>query len=100
MASPSPRGNLLSGCLTTYPGFQQRDQLRQIWSDPTTGEKLLDDLAEEGYDAEKLDSMKELIDARTVMCTTYWPLWPTHWKPVLAVNAPPPPSPRSASLHR
>ena len=43
--------------------FSDEDQLRQIWSDPTTREKLLEDLAEEGYDAEKLDSMKELIDA-------------------------------------
>jgi type I restriction enzyme, R subunit len=44
--------------------FEDEDQLRQIWSDPTTREKLLADLAEEGYDAEKLDSMKELIDAK------------------------------------
>jgi len=35
-----------------------------IWSDPTTREKLLKDLSEAGYDAEKLDSMKNLIDAR------------------------------------
>jgi type I restriction enzyme R subunit len=44
--------------------FSDEEQLRQIWSDPTTREKLLDDLAEEGYDTEKLDSMKELIDAK------------------------------------
>ncbi len=44
--------------------FENEDQLREIWSDPTTREKLLHDLAEEGYDAEKLDSMKELIDAK------------------------------------
>ena len=44
--------------------FQNEDQLRAIWSDPTTREKLLLDLAEAGYDAEKLDSMKDLIDAR------------------------------------
>ncbi|WP_372879539.1 EcoAI/FtnUII family type I restriction enzme subunit R [Spongiibacter marinus] len=44
--------------------FKDEEQLRQIWSDPTTREKLLEDLAEEGYDAEKLDSMKELIDAK------------------------------------
>lgn len=44
--------------------FSDEEQLRQIWSDPTTREKLLEDLAEEGYDAEKLDSMKELIDAK------------------------------------
>lgn len=44
--------------------FGDEDQLRGIWSDPTTREKLLQDLAEAGYDEEKLDSMKELIDAK------------------------------------
>jgi type I restriction enzyme R subunit len=44
--------------------FENEDQLREIWSDPTTREKLLENLAEAGYDSEKLDSMKELIDAQ------------------------------------
>lgn len=44
--------------------FTDEDQLRAIWSDPTTREKLLADLAEAGYDDEKLNSMKELIDAK------------------------------------
>ncbi|MDF1690473.1 MAG: DEAD/DEAH box helicase family protein [Cycloclasticus sp.] len=44
--------------------FENEDQLREIWSDPTTREKLLSDLSEAGYDAEKLDSMKDLIDAK------------------------------------
>lgn len=44
--------------------FEDEEQLRQIWSDPTTREKLLDGLAEIGYDGEKLDSIKELIDAQ------------------------------------
>ena len=44
--------------------FSDEEQLRQIWSDPTTRQKLLEDLAEAGYDEEKLDSMKDLIDAR------------------------------------
>tara|TARA_R110002167_G_scaffold195635_1_gene398393 strand:- start:1792 stop:4245 length:2454 start_codon:yes stop_codon:yes gene_type:complete len=44
--------------------FQDEDQLRAIWSDPTTREKLLCDLAEAGYDEEKLESMKDLIDAK------------------------------------
>jgi len=44
--------------------FGDEDQLRAIWSDPTTREKLLHDLSEAGYDAEKLDSMKDLIDAK------------------------------------
>lgn len=44
--------------------FKNEDQLRDIWSDPTTRDKLLEDLAEAGYDNEKLDSMKDLIDAK------------------------------------
>ena len=43
--------------------FGDEEQLRAIWSDPDTREKLLSDLAEVGYDQEKLDSMKALIDA-------------------------------------
>jgi len=44
--------------------FENEDALRTIWSNPDTREKLLRDLAEAGYDSEKLDSMKELIDAQ------------------------------------
>ena len=44
--------------------FGDEDQLREIWSDPSTREKLLSDLGEVGYDEEKLESMKELIDAK------------------------------------
>ena len=44
--------------------FENEDQLRAIWSDPTTRDKLLKDLAEAGYDKKLLDSMKELIDAK------------------------------------
>ena len=44
--------------------FEDEDQLRQIWSNPGTREKLLDDLAEAGYHEEKLESMRDLIDAK------------------------------------
>lgn len=44
--------------------FSDEEQLREIWGDPTTREKLLNDLAEAGYDDDKLDSMKELIEAK------------------------------------
>ena len=44
--------------------FENEDQLRDIWSIPDTRQKLLADLAEAGYDDEKLDGMKELIDAK------------------------------------
>ncbi|MDO6542561.1 EcoAI/FtnUII family type I restriction enzme subunit R [Photobacterium sanguinicancri] len=43
--------------------FENEDKLREIWSDATTREQLLLNLAEHGYDAEKLGAMKELIDA-------------------------------------
>lgn len=44
--------------------FENEDQLREIWSDPATREKLLKSLSEAGYDEEKLEGMKELIDAK------------------------------------
>lgn len=44
--------------------FESEDHLREIWSDPTTRERLLVELSEAGYDEEKLDSMKDLIDAK------------------------------------
>ena len=44
--------------------FENEDQLREIWSNPSTREKLMIDLSEAGYDDEKLDSMKDLIDAK------------------------------------
>jgi type I restriction enzyme, R subunit len=44
--------------------FENEDQLRDIWSTPDTRETLLADLAESGYDDEKLDGMKDLIDAK------------------------------------
>ena len=44
--------------------FEDEDQLRDIWSDPTTREKLLENLTETGYDEDKLEGMKDLIDAK------------------------------------
>jgi type I restriction enzyme R subunit len=44
--------------------FGNEDELRKIWSEPSTREKLLTDLYEAGYDNEKLDSMKDIIDAK------------------------------------
>ena len=40
--------------------FEDEDQLREIWSNPDTREKLLADLSEAGYDEEKLEGMKGL----------------------------------------
>ena len=44
--------------------FENEDQLREIWSDPTTRDALLISLSEAGYDEEKLEGMKDLIDAK------------------------------------
>lgn len=44
--------------------FADEDQLREIWGDPDTREQLRQSLADAGYDDEKLDSMKELLDAQ------------------------------------
>ncbi len=44
--------------------FEDEDQLWIIWSYPDTREKLLADLSDAGYDKEKLESMKALIDAK------------------------------------
>lgn len=44
--------------------FGDEDELRAIWSDPDTRDKLLVDLAEAGYGKQQLDAMKELIEAR------------------------------------
>ena len=43
--------------------FENEDQLRAIWSDPATRDKLLSQLSEAGYDSEKLTEMKRLIGA-------------------------------------
>lgn len=44
--------------------FENEDQLRDIWSEPFTREKLLESLNEAGYDNEKLEGMKALIEAQ------------------------------------
>lgn len=44
--------------------FENEDQLRNIWSEPSTREKLLESLNEAGYDNEKLEGMKALIEAQ------------------------------------
>lgn len=44
--------------------FENEDQLREIWGDPITREKLMQGLSEAGYDHEKLEGMQALIDAK------------------------------------
>jgi len=40
------------------------DSLRKAWSDPEKREHFLDQLADQGYDHEKLDEIRSLIDAK------------------------------------
>lgn len=39
------------------------DQLRNIWSDPDNREHFLSQLADHGYDSERLDDIRRLVDA-------------------------------------
>lgn len=54
-----------SNCTAIYRAFSKinEDELRALWSDPSTRAQLLNELAENEYDQEKLDALKTLIDA-------------------------------------
>ena len=43
--------------------FKDEDELRALWSSPTTRRKLLDGLAEKGFGKEQLAEMQKVIDA-------------------------------------
>ncbi len=43
--------------------FKNEDELRALWSDPTTRTKLLDGLSEKGFGREQLAEMQKSIDA-------------------------------------
>ena len=49
------------GDLTNLVGDE--DQLRAIWADPENREKLLERLNDRGYDRERLDDIRRLVDA-------------------------------------
>ena len=51
----------LFGTLPTF--FKSEDELRKIWSNPTTREALLNKLAEVGYGRDELTTLQKLIDA-------------------------------------
>ena len=44
--------------------FTSEDDLRRQWQDPETREALLHGLAERGFDEDKLQALKELVDAQ------------------------------------
>ena len=62
---PIPIQEFLQNLFDDLPQFfENEEQLRSIWSDPTTRETLLNNLNDLGYDSEKLEDMKALIDAK------------------------------------
>ena len=52
----------LFGALPDF--FKDEDQLRAIWSEPSTRKKLLEGLADKGFGAEQLAEMQKLIAAQ------------------------------------
>lgn len=44
--------------------FRNEDELRQLWSDPSTRKALLDGLSERGFGKTQLDEIQALIDAK------------------------------------
>lgn len=57
----------LFGALPEF--FKSEEKLREIWSNPITREKLLDKLAERGFDKEKLQTLQQLVNAEN--CDLY-----------------------------
>lgn len=49
------------GSLPQY--FVTEEELQRIWSNPKTRQRLLDELSANGFDADKLKSLKKIIDA-------------------------------------
>lgn len=44
--------------------FSDEEKLRVLWSNPSTRKRLLEELAQRGFDNDKLRTMQELIDAK------------------------------------
>ncbi len=54
----------LFGTLALPGFFSSEEELRQIWSDPTTRRQLLERLAEAGFARQDLEEIQAMIDAR------------------------------------
>lgn len=53
--------NNLIGTIPEF--FKNEEELRAIWSNPTTRKAFLEKIAELGYDSEKLETLQKMIDA-------------------------------------
>lgn len=61
---PMSSGQFLENLFGILPEFfKDEDTLRDIWSDPETRKKLLEGLAEKGFNKEVLAEMQRIIDA-------------------------------------
>lgn len=54
-------GQQLFGKLPEF--FKDEDELRRFWSEPSTREKLLEELAEKGFGHAQLLKMQKIIEA-------------------------------------
>lgn len=54
--------NNMFGALPEF--FKSEEELRKIWSNPTTRKVFLDKITELGYGREDLDTLREMIDAK------------------------------------
>lgn len=63
--NPVSARQFLEGLFGTLPDFfKDEEKLRVLWSNPLTRKRLLEELAERGFDSDKLNIMQELIDAK------------------------------------
>ena len=54
----------MNNLIGTMPDFfKDEEDLRRIWSNPTTRKAFLEKIAELGYDREKLETLQKMIDA-------------------------------------
>jgi type I restriction enzyme R subunit len=61
---PMSAAQFLESLFGTLPDFfRDEEQLRDLWSDPATRSRLLDGLAEKGFDRSALAEMQKLIEA-------------------------------------
>ncbi len=59
---PISSGEFIEQLFGDLPGFfKDEDELRKLWSLPSTRKKLLEELSEKGYSAAQLDDLRKLV---------------------------------------
>ena len=62
--------------------FKSEEELRKIWSNPTTRKVFLDKIAEIGYGKDELETLQKMIDAEKAIYLMFWHiyhLWPNQF---------------------